>query len=181
MPAYFTRGSGHNEKGQYSERGDDYQHNMDRLARKFQTAATLVPAPEIAFEPGARIGVVAYGTSHWAVVESRDQLRDEAGLRTSYLRLRAYPFTDELAAFIDRHDRVYVVEQNRDAQMAALMRLDLDPARMARVRSVLHYNGLPIDARSVTDDILSQEGLAVAHAVTVSAAASGHSAGVGGE
>ena len=82
---------------------------------------------------------------------------------------------------IDRHDRVYVVEQNRDAQMAALMRLDLDPARMARVRSVLHYNGLPIDARSVTDDILSQEGLAVAHAVTVSAAASGHSAGVGGE
>src|SRR5690606_30707609 len=161
MPAYFTRGSGHNAQGQYSERGDDYTANMDRLARKFRTAATLVPAPEIAWEPGARIGIIGYGTTHWALVESRDQLRDEAGLATSYLRLRAYPFTPELEAFIDRHDRVYVVEQNRDAQMAALMRMDLDPQRMAKVRSVLHADGLPIDARSVTHAILAQEDLPV--------------------
>ena len=86
------------------------------------------------------------------------------GLKTSYLRLKAYPFTRDLGAFIDAHDRVYVVEQNRDAQMAALIRMDLDPARLAKIRSVLHYNGLPIDARSVTDAILAQEGLAVAHA-----------------
>jgi 2-oxoglutarate ferredoxin oxidoreductase subunit alpha len=91
------------------------------LTRKFQTAATLVPAPEIDTVADARIGIVAFGSSHWALVESRDQLRDEAGLKTSYLRLKAYPFTPELGAFIDAHERVYVVEQNRDAQMAALI------------------------------------------------------------
>lgn len=180
MPAYFTRGSGHNEKGQYSERGDDYVHNLDRLARKFQTASTLVPAPDVEVVAGARVGIVGFGTSHWAIVESRDQLRQEAGFETSYLRLKAYPFTQALADFIDGHDRVYLVEQNRDAQMAALMRMDLDPARMAKVRSVLHYHGLPIDARSVSDAILAQEGLAVAHASTASADAP-HAAGVGGE
>ncbi len=125
MPAYFTRGSGHNEKGQYSERGDDYQNNLDRLVRKFQTASALVPAPEVEIAPGAPIGFIAFGSTHWAMVESRAQLRQEADLATSYLRLKAYPFTDDLAAFIDGHDRVYVVEQNRDAQMAALMRMDL--------------------------------------------------------
>jgi 2-oxoglutarate ferredoxin oxidoreductase subunit alpha len=180
MPAYFTRGSGHNEKGQYSERGDDYVNNLDRLARKFQTASTLVPPPEIDLAGDARIGIIAFGTSHWAIVESRDQLRQEAGVDTSYLRLKAYPFTQALADFIDRHDRVYLVEQNRDAQMATLMRMDLDPARMAKVRSVLHYNGLPIDARSVTDAVLAQEGLAVARAASASADAP-HAAGVGGE
>ena len=180
MPAYFTRGSGHNEKGQYSERGDDYQNNLDRLTRKFQTAATLVPAPEIDTDADARIGIVAFGSSHWALVESRDQLRDEAGLKTSYLRLKAYPFTPDLGAFIDAHERVYVVEQNRDAQMAALIRMDLDPARLAKIRNVLHYNGLPIDARSVTDAILAQEGLAVAHAAA-ELNGTPHAAGVGGE
>ena len=180
MPAYFTRGSGHNEKGQYSERGDDYQNNLDRLTRKFQTAATLVPAPEIDTVADARIAIVAFGSSHWALVESRDQLRDEAGLKTSYLRLKAYPFTPDLGTFIDAHDRVYVVEQNRDAQMAALIRMELDPARLAKIRSVLHYNGLPIDARSVTDAILAQEGLAVAHAAA-ELNGTPHAAGVGGE
>ena len=180
MPAYFTRGSGHNEKGQYSERGDDYQNNLDRLTRKFQTAATLVPAPEIDTVADARIGIVAFGSSHWALVESRDQLRDEAGLKTSYLRLKAYPFTPDLGAFIDAHERVYVVEQNRDAQMAALIRMDLDPARLTKIRNVLHHNGLPIDARSVTDAILAQEGLAVAHAAA-ELNGTPHAAGVGGE
>jgi 2-oxoglutarate ferredoxin oxidoreductase subunit alpha len=164
MPAYFTRGSGHNEKGQYSERGDDYERNLDRLARKFDTARALVPPPEVDVAADARVGFVAFGSTHWAVVESRDQLRQEAGLSTSYLRLKAYPFTAELAAFIDRHDRVYLVEQNRDAQMLALMRMELDAPRLAKVRSVLHYNGLPVDARSITDAVLSREGLAVAHA-----------------
>jgi 2-oxoglutarate ferredoxin oxidoreductase subunit alpha len=159
MPAYFTRGSGHNEKGQYSERPDDYVHNMDRLARKFETAKALIPAPEIDAVPGAAIGIIAYGTSHSAVVESRDQLAQESGVRASYLRLRAYPFTAALTEFIDQHQRVYVVEQNRDGQMLGLMRLDLDPSHTAKLRSVRHYSGLPIDARSVSDDILIQEGL----------------------
>jgi 2-oxoglutarate ferredoxin oxidoreductase subunit alpha len=163
-PAYFTRGSGHNDRGQYSERADDYVRNMDRLRRKFQTAATLVPQPEVDRDPEARIGIIAYGTSHWAVVESRDQLRAEAGVQTSYLRLRAYPFPEQVAEFIRAHDRVYLVEQNRDAQMASLMRMDFGPELTARVRNILHYNGLPIDARSVTDGLLAQEGLAVAGA-----------------
>jgi len=157
LPSYFNRGSGHNPDGQYSERPDDYVDNMDRLARKFETARTLVPAPEVHEQPEATVGVIAYGTSHWAVVESRDQLAGEAGLKTAYLRLRAYPFADAVEAFVRRCDRVYVVEQNRDAQMRALLKMDLPPELAVKLRSVLHYNGLPIDARSITDSVLAQE------------------------
>jgi 2-oxoglutarate/2-oxoacid ferredoxin oxidoreductase subunit alpha len=162
MPAYFTRGSGHNAKGQYSERPDDYVENMDRLSRKFDTARAHVPRPVIDRVAGAKIGIIGYGTSHWAITESRDQLREETDVQTSYYRLRAYPFTEDLTAFIDAHERVYIVEQNRDAQMLQLMRLELTPERIGKLRSVLHYNGLPIDARSVTDDVLAQEGFEVA-------------------
>jgi 2-oxoglutarate ferredoxin oxidoreductase subunit alpha len=161
MPSYFTRGSGHNAKAQYSERPDDYVDNMDRLARKFETSRQHVPQPEIENVTGAKIGIIAYGTTHWAITESRDQLREETDVKTSYYRLRAYPFNESLAKFIDTHDRVYVVEQNRDAQLRQLMKLELTPERQAKLRSVLHYSGLPIDARSVTDDILSQEGYEV--------------------
>ena len=163
MPAYFTRGSGHNEKGQYSERPDDYVNNMDRLRRKFETARQHVPKPDVRHEAEAEIGIIGYGTSHWAIDESRAQLDREFGLRTGYLRLRAYPFTSELEEFLDRYPRIYVVEQNRDAQMLGLMRLDCPPERVARLRSVLHYSGLPIDARSVTDSIEEQEGLKRPH------------------
>ena len=163
MPAYFTRGSGHNEKGQYSERPDDYVNNMDRLRRKFETARQHVPKPDVRHEAEAEIGIIGYGTSHWAIDESRAQLDREFGLRTGYLRLRAYPFTSELDEFLDRYPRIYVVEQNRDAQMLGLMRLDCPPERVARLRSVLHYSGLPIDARSVTDSIEEQEGLKRPH------------------
>jgi 2-oxoglutarate/2-oxoacid ferredoxin oxidoreductase subunit alpha len=159
MPAYFTRGSGHNAKAQYSERPDDYVQNMERLARKFDTARRYVPKPEVLDVAGAEIGIIGFGSSHWAIEESRDQLRREHGIETAYLRLRAYPFTDELTTFLDRYERIYVVEQNRDAQMLALMRLDITADHHAKVRSVLHFSGLPIDARSVTDDILEQEGL----------------------
>ena len=162
MPAYFTRGSGHNSKGQYSERPDDYVENMDRLSRKFETARAYVPKPVVENVTGAKIGIIGYGTSHWAITESRDQLREETDVKTSYYRLRAYPFTEELVDFIDAHERVYVVEQNRDAQLLQLMRLELTPERISKLRSVLHYNGLPIDARSVTDDVLAQEGFEVA-------------------
>jgi 2-oxoglutarate ferredoxin oxidoreductase subunit alpha len=159
MPAYFTRGSGHNERGQYSERPDDYVNNVERLARKFETAKQYVPEPVIDEKADARVGLIAFGSTHWAIEESRDQLTSEGGLATSYLRLRAYPFADSVVAFIERHDRVYVVEQNRDAQMFSLLRMELEPAVAARLRSVRHFNGLPIDARSVTDEILMQEGV----------------------
>ena len=166
MPVYFARGSGHNAKGQYSERPDDYVDNMDRLARKFETARKWVPKPVVDTVSGANIGIVGYGTSHWAILESRDQLREETDVKTSYFRLRAYPFTEDLASFIDAHDRIYIVEQNRDAQLLQLMKLELTPERTAKLRSVLHYNGLPIDARSISDDVLSQEGYEVARKTT---------------
>jgi 2-oxoglutarate ferredoxin oxidoreductase subunit alpha len=157
MPSYFTRGSGHNERGQYSERPDDYQRNVDRLSRKHETAKTYVPEP-IVEDAEAEVGIIAYGTSHWAVIESRAQLEEEAGLKTAYMRIRAYPFSAEVDAFLARYPRVYLIEQNRDAQLRMLLRNDLPPAATNHVRSVLHYNGLPIDARSLTDDILVQEG-----------------------
>jgi 2-oxoglutarate ferredoxin oxidoreductase subunit alpha len=157
MPAYFTRGSGHNEKAQYSERADDYANNLDRLTRKFDTARTLVPKPEVEIVGKRGVGLIAYGTTHWAIIESRDQLKNEAKLDTSYLRLRAFPFTPEVWEFVDRCDRVYLVEQNRDAQMMSLLKMECTPAQFAKLRSVLHYAGLPLDGRSVTTEILKQE------------------------
>src|SRR5215470_14375838 len=156
--AYFTRGSGHNERAQYSERGDDYARNMERLARKFETARSFVPPPVGEIQGTSQIGIIAFGTTHWAVTESHDQLSREYGLEVDYLRLRAYPFNQDVHDFINRHDRVYLVEQNRDAQMLQLLKLDVTPERTAKLHSVLHYNGLPIDARSVTDEIMAQEG-----------------------
>jgi len=153
---YFTRGSGHNEAAQYSEKPDDYVRGMDRLVRKHETARTLVPPPVIDEVRGADVGIIAYGTTHWAIVESRDQLA-EAGIRTAYLLLKALPFTDDLARFVRAHRRVYVVEQNRDGQMFDLVRLEVDAAEVVKLRSVRHYNGLPVDARSVTDAILQLE------------------------
>jgi 2-oxoglutarate ferredoxin oxidoreductase subunit alpha len=176
MPSYFTRGSGHNAKGQYSERPDDYVENMDRLARKFETARKHVPTPVVQTNPKAKIGFIAFGTSHFATEESRDQLLEETNLETSYFRLRAYPFNDALAAFVDAHERIYVIEQNRDAQLRQLMTLELAPERVSKLRSVLHYSGLPIDARSITDDVLAQEGYEVARK-TVSRISAGSAGG----
>jgi 2-oxoglutarate/2-oxoacid ferredoxin oxidoreductase subunit alpha len=157
-PAYFTRGSGHNELAQYTERPDDYVKNLDRLGRKFDTARTMVPHPILdGGDPEARVGIIGFGSSHWAIEEARDQLREETGLRSAYLRLRAYPFTPDVDEFVRKYDRIYVVEQNRDAQMLSLLLMDGEAQFAARLRSVLHYNGLPIDARSITDEIVRQE------------------------
>jgi 2-oxoglutarate ferredoxin oxidoreductase subunit alpha len=157
--AYFTRGSGHDQKAQYSERPEDYIQNVDRLARKFESIRGQTPRPDVVRNERASIGIVCYGTSRYAVEESREQLRREHGLETSHLRLKAFPFTSELRDFVEWHARVYVVEQNRDGQMLALMRLEMDPGGIAKLRSVRYYGGLPIDARTVTDEIVRQEGL----------------------
>jgi 2-oxoglutarate ferredoxin oxidoreductase subunit alpha len=132
---------------------------MDRLARKFETMRRFVPKPEVMAKGSASIGVICYGTSREAMLESRDQLRNEYGLETSFLRLRAYPFTSDLTSFIDSHARVYVIEQNRDAQMLQLMRMEFSPELIAKLRSVRYYGGLPIDARTITDEIVLQESL----------------------
>jgi 2-oxoglutarate ferredoxin oxidoreductase subunit alpha len=156
--AYFTRGTGHNEKSQYSERPDDFEQNMERINRKFETARSFVPRPELMSNGKTKVGIIAYGTSHWAILEARDQLRKEYNIEADYLRVRAYPFTREVHEFIEQHDRVYVVEQNRDAQMLSLLKLDVRPDLVTRLRSIAHIHGLPLDARSVTDELMSMEG-----------------------
>ncbi len=156
--AWFARGSGHNENAAYSERPDDYANNMDRLTHKFETARALVPKPELVRNNGNDVGIIAYGTSHHAVVETLDQLQNEYGVKADYLRLRAYPFTSETHDFVAAHKRIYMIDQNRDAQMLQLLKLDIAIAEIAKLRSVRHYNGLPIDARSITDNIIVQEG-----------------------
>jgi 2-oxoglutarate ferredoxin oxidoreductase subunit alpha len=157
--AFFTRGSGHNERALYTERPDEYQQVMERLARKFDTARKMVPTPVTVANGTSKIGLIAYGTTDFAVTESREQLKAEYKLETDYLRIRAYPFTREIHEFVAAHDRIYVIEQNRDAQMLSLLKLDLPPEDATKLRSVRHYNGLPIDARSVTDELLMQEGI----------------------
>jgi len=158
MASYFTRGSGHNEKAQYSERPDDYRNNMDRLTRKFEQLRKSVPKPQMVRDGSSKVGIIGYGTSHWATGESQDQLRKEYRTETDYLRVKAYPFTAEVQDFIARHERIYVIDQNRDAQMFQLLKLDLPADQIGKLRSVRHYDGLPIDARSITDDIRAQEG-----------------------
>ncbi len=156
LASYFTRASGHNEKALYSERPEDYVNLMKRLDRKYQTARKYVPAPHVQIEPKAKVGLIAFGSSHCAVEESLDQLRDENKMAVSYLRLKALPTTEAVRNFVETHDRVYVVEQNRDAQLRDLLRLEMPDLSM-KLRSVTHYDGLPIDARSVTEAVLEQE------------------------
>ncbi|HEY9677389.1 MAG TPA: 2-oxoacid:acceptor oxidoreductase subunit alpha [Drouetiella sp.] len=155
LAAYFVRGSGHTEKATYTEKPEDYKNLMDRLDRKFQTARKFVPQPVVDTVSGAKIGIIAFGSTHWAVTETRDQLT-AAGVKTSYYRLRALPFTEDLRKFVEAHDHVYVIEQNRDAQLRDLVTVEL-PDLATKLRSVRHYTGLPIDAQFVTDAILEQE------------------------
>ncbi|MBX6313241.1 MAG: 2-oxoacid:acceptor oxidoreductase subunit alpha [Isosphaeraceae bacterium] len=156
LAAYFTRGTGHNERSGYSERPEDWKRNMDRLARKLETARGKLPPPIIEEELGAKIGLIAYGSTHPALVEARDLLR-EHGLRTGYCRLRALPIANEVAAFVARYDRVYVVEQNRDGQIHFLLRGTLDGTLDDRLVSVTHYNGTPISAENIVRPILDWE------------------------
>ncbi len=157
---FFTRGSGHDEDARYSESPHVYQNNLDRLARKHDTARNQVPEPVID-ESGQAQGILAYGTTHYAVVEARDRLR-RRGIELDYLRLRALPFAPEVTQFIERHERVYVVEQNRDGQVWSLLRMELPPHLIARLESVRHYNGVPVDADAIVTPLLeAQRGAAV--------------------
>jgi 2-oxoglutarate ferredoxin oxidoreductase subunit alpha len=159
MASYFTRGSGHDEYARYSEKPENHKATVDRLLKKMDTARLMVPQPVVDLRPSAKIGFIAYGTTDFALQESRHQLRSERGIETSYFRLRALPFNDELKAFIAAHDRVYVVEQNRDGQMADLIRLEVGTLQ-DKIRKVLHYTGLPCDARTITDGVLKMEATA---------------------
>ena len=153
--AYFARGTGHDDQANYSERSEDWVHNMQRLRRKFETARTLMPAPEIETSPGLRIGIVSYGSNDPAVQEGRDRLRAD-GIETSYLRIRALPLKPEVLAFIEQHERIYVVENNFDGQMTSLIRIDM-PQDNSHVHSLALGDGLPMTPRFVHENILSQE------------------------
>jgi 2-oxoglutarate ferredoxin oxidoreductase subunit alpha len=141
--AYFVRGSGHNRYGGYTEDAEEYQDVLDRLLVKWETAKTLMPAPAIRrASKHSSYGIVAFGSTHGAVIEALDRLEDE-GIHADYMRLRAFPFSEEVEAFLAEHDTIFVVEQNRDAQMRSLLMLETGTAA-GKMVSVLHYNGLPI-------------------------------------
>jgi 2-oxoglutarate ferredoxin oxidoreductase subunit alpha len=132
---------------------------MDRLARKFESARGLLPAPVAVRDAGAKIGFLAYGSTDCALRESLDLIQQRYGLEADYMRLRAWPFAPAVHEFVAAHERVYVAEQNRDAQMASLLKLDLAGNESAKLRSILHYNGWPVDAESITAAFAAQEGL----------------------
>jgi 2-oxoglutarate ferredoxin oxidoreductase subunit alpha len=157
--AYFTRGSGHNEAAGYTEKPDEYQAVMDRLSRKFENARKLVPAPIAVKNGTSKIGFLAFGTTDFALRESLDQIKKEYKQDVDYMRIRAYPFAHEIHDFVAAHERVYVVEQDRDGQLASLLKLDLPADQVTKLRCILHYNGLPIDARTITEEFATKEGL----------------------
>jgi 2-oxoglutarate ferredoxin oxidoreductase subunit alpha len=152
--AYFTRGSGHTQYGAYTEDSAEYQIVLDRLTRKFATAKRLVPAPVIEHDARTDIAIVAYGSSDGAVREARDILRSH-GLNTNYLRLRAFPFGEDVEKFLEAHKLLFVVEQNRDAQMRSLLTLETRVEKH-QLRSLLHYSGLPISSEFIVKGILAE-------------------------
>jgi 2-oxoglutarate/2-oxoacid ferredoxin oxidoreductase subunit alpha len=157
--AYFTRGSGHNDAAGYTERPDEYIQVMERLSRKFENARQLVPGPVTVKNGTSKIGVLAYGSTDFALRESLDQIKSKYKQNVDYMRIRAYPFAHEIHDFVASHERVYVIEQDRDAQLASLLKLDLPADQAVKLRSILHYNGLPLDAQTITEEFATKEGL----------------------
>lgn len=154
--AYFTRGTGHDDAAVYSERPEHYVENMERIARKLETARVNLPAPVISTQDGARIGLIGFGSSDPAIVEAIDRLKDE-GMLVDYLRIRAVPFSDEVPQFIDAHERSYVIEMNTDGQMYQLLQLAA-PENALKLSKLNLNNGLPLSARWITESVLKQEG-----------------------
>ncbi|MEP7286536.1 MAG: 2-oxoacid:acceptor oxidoreductase subunit alpha [Chloroflexota bacterium] len=155
LAAYLTRGTGHTDSATYSERGDDWENNLARLRTKHDTARKLVPQPIDDLVDGAEIGIIAYGSSNPGVIEARDLLTAE-GIKTSYQRLRALPLGEATRDFLAQHDRVYIIDNNFDGQMAELVRLDF-PEFATRITSLAHCDGLPLTARWISQHIIAQE------------------------
>jgi 2-oxoglutarate ferredoxin oxidoreductase subunit alpha len=149
--AYFTRGSGHNMYGAYTEDAGEYKQVVDRLRQKWETAKSYVPLPLVEYSDKNQIGIISIGSCDEAVREAIYDL-DKEGLGINYLRVKAFPFNGDVQKFIDSHDKIYVVEQNRDAQLKSLLVLELD-VNNDQLTEILHYNGLPMDAAFVTDAI----------------------------
>ncbi|EQD26844.1 pyruvate flavodoxin/ferredoxin oxidoreductase domain-containing protein [mine drainage metagenome] len=149
--AYFTRGSGHTSRGTYTEDAAEYEEVMDRLRRKHEHAKTLVPAPAVRRNDGVTAGVISIGSCDAAVIEALDRLARE-GIDLNYLRVRSFPFSSEVDQFLEQHSRIFVVEQNRDAQLKSLLLLETRADRDQLI-SILHYDGMPIDSRCIVTGI----------------------------
>jgi 2-oxoglutarate ferredoxin oxidoreductase subunit alpha len=152
--AYFTRGSGHTKLGAYTEDADAYQEVVDRLLVKWETARTLVPEPVIEYSKFNKSAILSFGSCDGAVKEALVKLKDK-NIGLNYCRVKAFPFTDSVEDFIDKHERIYVVEQNRDAQLRTLLMLDID-TDPKKLISMLHYKGLPISADFVIERVLEE-------------------------
>ena len=149
--AYFARGSGHNEHGVYSERADDYQHLLDRLRKKYETARSFVPRPIVENGSATGVGIISFGSSVEPVREARHMLVQQ-GKATDHLLLRALPLTHEVEQFLASHKRVFLVEQNRDGQMTQILRDDY-PQYADRITPICHYDGMPLAAGDVVEKL----------------------------
>lgn len=152
--SYFTRGSGHTKYGAYTEDSAEYQEVVDRLLVKWDTARTIVPEAEIEYSKFNKHAILSLGSCDAAVKEALVNLKDE-GVGLNYCRVKAFPFTQAIMDFVEKHERVYVVEQNRDAQLRALLMLDANSDE-AKLVSVLHYDGMPINASFVVERVLEE-------------------------
>ena len=153
--AWFARGTGHNELAVYSERPEDWAENMDRLNRKFDTARKLVPKPVTDHNPLAEIGIIAVGTTLFPIEEARTRL-SEKDMETSFMRLRALPINKEVRDFVERHDRTYVIEMNRDGQLHAILQTEM-PDLATRLLSIAYLDGMPLTARWIVEAIENKE------------------------
>ncbi|MBI3764065.1 MAG: 2-oxoacid:acceptor oxidoreductase subunit alpha, partial [Chloroflexi bacterium] len=155
LHAYLARGTGHNERAVYSERPDDWEKNMERLGRKFETARAMVPEPEVDLLEDAKIGLIGFGSSDPAIREARHRL-SQSGIETSYLRVRALPMNEVVREFLAAHERAYVIELNTDGQLAKLIQMEF-PGLATRVVSLAHSDGMPLSARWITSAVQQQE------------------------
>ena len=155
MSSYFTRGTGHDENARYTEDSSVWLRNMDRLRKKYETARTYVPAPVSYTKPGATVGIVGYGSTEAAILEAIHQLDTEHGIKADFMRIRALPFPQEVADFIQQYDQILVVEQNRDGQLKQLLTVEY-PDQAANLKSVAFGDGMPASAKWVREGILAK-------------------------
>jgi len=154
--AYFARGTGHDEYARYSEEPEVWERVLNRIARKFETARNRLIKPIIQSRKGARIGILSMGSTDPAIIEALDCLETEHQLPADYLRVRSIPFSDEVYDFIRNHDRIYVVEMNRDGQLHQILRLNI-PECTSKLISVAHIDGMPLTAKWICGEITAQE------------------------
>lgn len=153
--AYFTRGTGHDEYAKYTEDSDVYMRNMERLKKKFESAKNFMPKPILREMKGAQVGIIAFGSTENAILEAQHLLDKEHNIKTDFLRLRAIPFTNEVTRFIEKHEQIMIVEQNRDGQLHNILLTEY-PQHVMKFKSVAFHDGLPASAKWVREGILAK-------------------------